>query len=92
MTSAKLSISLPSELLERADHLLTRPGEGRSALIARVLAEAICAAEQAEIDAAYERAFTRNPVNQADLDRTDAIARAALRSTTSLRRKRGPTV
>ena len=39
MSSTKLSISVPSELLERADQLLTRPGEGRSGLMARVLAQ-----------------------------------------------------
>lgn len=92
MSSAKLSISLPSQLLERADQLLARPGEGRSALIARVLGQAIRAAEEAELDAAYDQAFERNPVSPADLERSDALAQAALRSTTSQRRRRGPSV
>jgi enoyl-CoA hydratase/carnithine racemase len=82
MTATKLSVSVPSELLARAERVLARPGEGRSALITRLMAEAVRAAEEAEIDAAYERAYARRPIRQADLERTDAIARAALRSTT----------
>ena len=92
MASTKLSISLPTDLLARADHLLARPGEGRSAWIARVLTDALHAAEEAEIDAAYERAYREHPVTQADLDRTNATARAAVRSTSGLRRKRGASV
>ena len=92
MVSTKLSVSLPRELLDRADEVLARPGEGRSALIARVLAQAVQAAEEAAIDAAYERAYTDHPVTQADLERTNAIARAAVRSIASLKRKRGTAV
>ena len=92
MTSTKLSVSLPSELLERVDQILARPGEGRSALIARVLAQAVRVAEEAEIDAAYDRAYRVHPVTPEDLERTDAIARAAVRSTTASRRKRGAAV
>ncbi len=92
MTSVKLSISVPADLLTRAEQLLARPAEGRSALIARVLQQAVGAAEEAEIDAAYARAYGEHPVNQADLNRTNALARAAVRSTTSLRQKRGAAV
>jgi metal-responsive CopG/Arc/MetJ family transcriptional regulator len=92
VTATKLSVSLPAELLVRADQVLTRPGEGRSALITRVLAQAVRAAEEAEIDAAYERAYARQPITQEDLERTDAMARAAVRSTTRLKRKRGAAV
>ena len=92
MTSTKLSISLPEDLLKRADLVLSRPGEGRSALIARVLSQAIREAEDAEIDAAYERAFARRPAASADLERSNALARAAIRSTRSGGARRGPTV
>ena len=80
-TTTKLSISVPNELLARAEKLLAQPGEGRSALLTRLLDEAVRAAEEAAIDAQYERAFREHPVTQADLDRTRALARAAIRST-----------
>ena len=89
MPSTKLSVSVPSELLDRADRLLTRRGEGRSALIARVLAQAVRIAEEAEIDAAYDRALSQHPVTPPELERTNAIAKAAARSTRSLNRGRG---
>ena len=92
MTSTKLSISLPEDLLKRAELVLSRPGEGRSALIARVLNQAIRKAEDAEIDAAYDRAFERRPAGSHDLERSNALARAAIRSSRSGGRRRGPTV
>lgn len=92
MASTKLSISLPSELLERAHKTLAQPGEGRSALIARVLAQALREADEAEIDAAYERAYREHPIAQQDLQRSDALARAAVSSTRRARRKRGTAV
>ena len=92
MPSTKLSISLPDDLLRRADRVLTRPGEGRSALLARILDKAVREAEEAEIDAAYDLAFERRPVTAADLERANAIARAAVRSTRSQRKSRGATV
>jgi hypothetical protein len=56
-TTTKLTVSLPKDLLARADQLLVRPGEGRSSLITRVLTAAVRAAEEAAIDADYERAY-----------------------------------
>ena len=85
MTVVKLSVSVPSELLSRAERILAEEGEGRSAWITRILLQAVRAAEEAEIDAAYDDAFARRPLRQHDLERTDALARAALRST----RRRG---
>lgn len=80
-TTTKLSVSVPNELLARADRLLAQPGEGRSALLTRVLDAAVRAAEEAAIDAQYDRAFREHPLSQDDLDRTNAMARAAIRST-----------
>lgn len=92
MTSKKLSISLPNDLLERADRVLARAGEGRSALVARVVAQAIRDAEEAEIDRAYERAYAEYSLGQRELERSDALARAAVRSTRNIGRKRGTPV
>ena len=92
MSSTKLSISVPSELLDRVDKLVRLPDEGRSALIARLLAQAVRIAEEAAIDEAYDRALSEHPVTQQKLNRTNAIARAAVRSTKVDKRKRGATV
>jgi len=56
ITTTKLTISVPTTLLERAEKL-GQPGEGRSTLITRLLDDAVRAAEEAAIDAEYERAY-----------------------------------
>ena len=78
--SFKFSISLPTELLARVDKLLARPGEGRNALFARVLGEAVRAAEDAEIDAEYERAYAEHPIAQEERRVLDAFTKASVRS------------
>jgi hypothetical protein len=80
-TTTKLSISVPNDLLARADKLLAQPGEGRSALLTRVLEQAVCAAEEAAIDAQYDRALREHQVTQQQVARGNAIARAAIRTT-----------
>ena len=91
-TTTKLSISLPKDLLARADKLLGRAGEGHSALLTRVLNEAVRIAEEAAIDEQYERAYRQHPVTQENLDRTRALGRAAVRSTRRARTGRGEPV
>ena len=77
--TTKLSISLPTELLTRADRVLARPDEGRSALLARVLKDAVRAAEDAEIDAEIELAFAERPIDPDERHVLDAFTRASLR-------------
>jgi hypothetical protein len=91
-TTTKLSISVPRELLARADKILAQPGEGRSAMLTRVLDDAVRTAEEAAIDAQYERAYRDHPITQEDLARTKAFARAALRSTRRARKPSGEAV
>jgi len=88
ISSTKLSVSVPSKLLDRVDQLLRLPGEGRSPLVARLFAQAVRIAEEAEIDLAYDRALSKQPVSPKELKRTDAIARAAVHSTRSLKCRR----
>ena len=78
--TTKVSVSLPSSLLTRADEILGRPGEGRSALFARVLGEAVRAAEEAEIDAEYDRAYAEHPIAQEERRVLDAFTKASVRS------------
>lgn len=77
-TTVKLSISLPSDLLDRAEQTLARPGEGRRHLFARVLREALQAAEEAAIDAEYERAYGDPPFSEDEQRLRDALTRASL--------------
>ncbi len=67
-------------MLTRADELLGRPGEGRSALFARVLGEAVRVAEEAEIDAEYDRAYAEHPIAQEKRRVLDAFTKASVRS------------
>jgi len=78
--SFKFSISLPTELLARVDKLLARPGEGRNALFARVLGQAVRSAEDAEIDAEYERAYAEHPIAHEERRVLDAFTKASVRS------------
>ena len=77
-TTTKLSITLPTTLLVRADQFLARPGEGRSALLARVLDEAVRAAQEAEIDAEYERAYREHPLSEEEERVHEAMLRLSV--------------
>jgi hypothetical protein len=61
-------------------------------LLTRVLDAAVRAAEEAAIDAQYDRAFRDHPMSQDDLDRANAITRAAIHSTRRTRRPGGAAV
>jgi hypothetical protein len=74
-TTTKFSLSLPSELLAATDQHLVRAGETRRATIARVLREAVRAAQDAE----YARVFPNGP-SETEQARSRALARAAFRS------------
>src|ERR1700716_3225593 len=76
--TTKVSVSLPNSLPARADAVLARPGEGRSALFARVLDEAVRAAEEAEIDAEYERAYAEHPLTEEEKRVHEAMLRLSL--------------
>jgi hypothetical protein len=69
--TTKVSVSLPTETLRRAERLLGRAGEGRSALLARVLAEAVDRA----LDEQYAEGYRRQPVTPEE----DAVMEAAAR-------------
>jgi metal-responsive CopG/Arc/MetJ family transcriptional regulator len=78
--TTKLSVSLPSILLARADQVLGRPGAGRSAMFARVLDEAVRVAEEAEIDAEYERAYRDRSIGDEERRTLDAFTNAGVRT------------
>jgi len=65
-----VSITLPSELLAQAARL-ARPGEGRSSILARLLAAAV----ERELDERYADAYRRHPIAPEE----DAFAQAVAR-------------
>jgi hypothetical protein len=73
----KLSVSVPTGVWQDVERLLGRPGETRSALVARVLDQAARAARDAEIVAEYEQAYRVQP----ESDEERAIHAAVLDTT-----------
>jgi hypothetical protein len=65
----KLSVSVPTALLRQAEALLLRPNETRSALIARLLGDAIARA----LEDQYARGYAEQPVTASE----DAFLEAA---------------
>jgi len=78
-TATKLSVSVPTKLYERATRLLGKPD---SALITRLLKDAVRAAEDADIDAQYDRAIAAHPeyLSPEAQAKTSAMARGAYAS------------
>ncbi|HEY1297238.1 MAG TPA: hypothetical protein VGJ60_29520 [Chloroflexota bacterium] len=79
MGKRNVSLSLDAHLLARAERL-SEPGENRSALIERLLASAILIAEDAALDAAYDRALAAHPVTDEAQRQLQARANSAYRS------------
>jgi hypothetical protein len=79
MGKRNVSLSLDAQLLERAEQL-GEPGENRSALIERLLKTAIRVAEDAALDAAYDRALAAHPVTARQQQELRARANSAYRS------------
>ncbi len=80
MPHAKITISLPSELLEAAERLQTQKGEGRSALIREAL-EAYVRREQERADVErYFKGYTLVPESDDEVEVTDRLAVEAAES------------
>ena len=61
MVAAKVSLSLPSDVLEEAERRLARPDETRSGLISRILAEALRELDEREAEEQYVRGYLEHP-------------------------------
>jgi hypothetical protein len=85
MPKRNVSLSLDEGLLRRAERFRASPTETRTALIERLLEQAVLDAEDRAIDAQYERAYRDRPVTDRDRATTNALARAAFRSARSAR-------
>ena len=80
-----ISLSLDEDLLERAERLAA-PGESRTAVVERLLLQAVRVSEDAQLDALYDQAIARHPVTNVEQQRVTAMVRAAYRSAHGPRR------
>jgi metal-responsive CopG/Arc/MetJ family transcriptional regulator len=74
--SVKISISLPQDVLREAEQWLGRPDETRSALITRVLQDALQDLAEQEAEERYEKGYHRYPETSAECAFNRAAARA----------------
>jgi metal-responsive CopG/Arc/MetJ family transcriptional regulator len=59
---SRFTVSVPTTLLARADTTLRHEGEGRSALVQRLLEEALRRAQEKADEEAWVRAYREQPV------------------------------
>ncbi len=71
MTSRKISITVPADVLAEAERSLAQPGETRSALLSRVLAAAVRSA----LEEQYADGYRRLPVTVEEDAAMEAAAR-----------------
>jgi hypothetical protein len=74
-----VSLSIDSDVLARVERL-THDGENRSMVVERLLRSSLRAAEEAELDAIYDRALAAHPITDAERQAQTARMRAAYRS------------
>jgi metal-responsive CopG/Arc/MetJ family transcriptional regulator len=75
---ARITVSLPSELLAAVDQDLTQVDESRSAVVRRVLEEALRQARETKADDAYVRAYQKFPQTDDELGWSDLVTRERL--------------
>ena len=61
MPATKVSLSLPTDVLEEAERRLARPHETRSGLVSRILADALRELDEREAEEQYVRGYLENP-------------------------------
>jgi metal-responsive CopG/Arc/MetJ family transcriptional regulator len=75
---ARITVSLPSELLAAVDHDLTQVDESRSAVVRRILEEALRQARENKAAEAYVRAYQKFPQTDDELGWSDSVTRERL--------------
>lgn len=64
---SRFTVSLPTKLLEKADETLRRPDEGRSALVQRLLEEALRQEQERKDEEAWVQAYTEQPLTEDEI-------------------------
>ena len=67
----RLTISLPEPLVQGVDRKLARPGESRSAVVRRLLEEALREAEEREEVERYVRGYREEPQTEEEFGWSD---------------------
>ena len=78
MSTVKVTLSLPAAVLHDAERRLARRGESRSALIARVVREALREIDERDAEERYARGYRGQPETEADRAANRALTQALL--------------
>lgn len=76
--TSRLTISLPADLLEAMDRKLTRRDESRSALVRRLVEEALHEVEEQEKIERYVRSYLDEPQTEEEFGWSDEVTRRHL--------------
>lgn len=76
--TTRITVSLPSDLLEAAGNRLAREGEGTSALVRRLFEAALRDAEEQERVRQYMRGYQEAPQTDEEFGWADAAGREAV--------------
>ncbi len=76
--TTRLTISLPSDLVATVERELAQPDESRSALLRRLLEEALRSAEERRNVERYILGYREQPQTEEEFGRSDAVAAEAL--------------
>lgn len=72
---ARITVSLPSELLAAVDHNLARVDESRSAVVRRIIEDALRRDRETKADEAYIRGYQKFPQTEDELGWSDVVTR-----------------
>ncbi len=73
--TSRLTVSLPADLLEALDHKLMKKDESRSALVRRLLEDALREVEEQERVERYVRSYLDDPQTEEEFGWSDDVTR-----------------
>ncbi|MEK7214494.1 MAG: ribbon-helix-helix protein, CopG family [Chloroflexota bacterium] len=79
MKSSRITISLPAQLVDALDHRLAHEEESRSAVVRRILEQALKDAEEKEQIEQWIRAYTEQPQTEEEVGWVAAVSEELLR-------------
>ena len=79
MKTSRITISLPTKLVEELDQRLTAEEESRSAAVCRILEQALRDAEEKEQIAQYIKGYTEQPQTEEEFGWSDYVTIEALK-------------
>lgn len=76
--TSRLTVSVPSSLLEAVDRLLVNGGESRSAVVRRLLETAVRDAQEQEAEQRWKQSYEENPQTEEEFGWAEHAARQLL--------------